>query len=60
MGENPADAAFLSLAHKSLGHAKKADKAREDLKDLMSQPRWKYDKTGIEVRREIEQAFASR
>ena len=40
---NPADSAFLALAHHQLGHGDEAKKLLDQLRQLLQQDRWKND-----------------
>ncbi len=55
---NPADAAFLAMAHRRLGHEPEAQAALDRLRTLMQQPKWAADSDNQAFAKEAEALFA--
>ncbi len=57
-GSNPADLAFLAMAHQQLGHAKEAEAKLQLLRERMKDPRWAQDTQALGFLREAEERLA--
>ena len=57
-GSNPADLAFLAMAHQQLGHAKEAEAKLQLLRERMKDPRWAQDAQAQGFLREAEELLA--
>ncbi len=59
-GPQPADAAFLAMAHQALGHAGEAAAFFRELNELMKQDRWKNDAESVGFFKEAQERFGQR
>jgi len=57
-GRQPADVGFLAMSFFRLGYTAVADELLNDLRELMSQPRWVNDEYGRKLLEEVERVLA--
>ncbi len=57
-GSNPADLAFLAMAHQQLGHAKEAEAKLQHLQERMKDPRWAQDAQALGFLSDAEELLA--
>jgi tetratricopeptide (TPR) repeat protein len=57
-GPDPADLAFLAMAHRQLGHAREAEAGLQLLRERMKDPRWARDSQAPGFLREAEELLA--